>query len=96
MRIGGTRAGYSKFGGVPFVARSSFHISREEFVRRTKLAWPSGLPGMMRAGEVIAKVQPRFNFSPKKNRLPRTSRPTTQPEEKRGFPTFEDDESTES
>jgi len=96
MRIGGTRAGYSKFGGVPFIARSSFHISREEFVRRTELAWPNGLHGMMRAGEVIPKVQPRFNFSPKKNRPPRTSHPTIRPEVKQGFPTFEDDEGTQS
>ncbi len=89
MRIGGTRDGYSKFGGVPFVARSSFHISSDEFVRRTQLAWPNSLPGMMRAQELIPKVQPRFNFSPKKTKRPRSSPPVSRPDDEQSFPTFE-------
>ena len=38
-------AGYARFGGFPFIARGSFHISSEEYERRANCDWPKNAPG---------------------------------------------------
>lgn len=34
-------AGYTQYGGMPFVIESQFHISQEEYERRKRLPWPT-------------------------------------------------------
>jgi hypothetical protein len=46
---------YGQYRGVPFVVRSEFHISTEEYDRRKKYQWPTDLPGMMTGGTTFSK-----------------------------------------
>ncbi len=41
--------GFAQFGGFPFVVRTSFHISGDEYKRRESMAWPESEPGTFKA-----------------------------------------------
>ena len=56
LSITGDRKGYGQYRGVPFVVRSEFHITSEEYDRRKKFAWPSDLPGMMVGSTTFPKA----------------------------------------
>jgi hypothetical protein len=51
VRVTGDRVGFGKYQGLPFVARSDFHITVDEYRRRRAYEWPSNLPGLMPATE---------------------------------------------
>lgn len=53
MRINSCRVGYSRYRGLPFVVRTGFHITEEEFQRRRRTPWPSDLPGMITSEEIL-------------------------------------------
>lgn len=45
--------GYAQYGGFPFVMRSTYHISRDEFLERKKASWPANVSGTFEARELI-------------------------------------------
>lgn len=47
--------GYAQYGGFPFVMRSTYHISKDEFRERKKASWPESVPGTFEATEVVQK-----------------------------------------
>lgn len=46
-------AGYAQFGGMPFVMRSTFHISPEEYATRKAFPWPEDVEGTLVGKEVV-------------------------------------------
>ncbi len=46
-------AGYAQFGGMPFVMRSTYHISPEEYVARKGFPWPEDVDGTLIGQEVV-------------------------------------------
>lgn len=69
VQIDGERDGFAKYRGVPFVLRSSFHISDEDYKDRLKLQWPTDLPGMIEVSELPIPPTPvgrtKTNFKSK-------------------------------
>ncbi|MDZ4848518.1 MAG: type IV secretion system DNA-binding domain-containing protein [Pirellulaceae bacterium] len=53
LQITGDRKGYGQYRGVPFVARSEFHISNDEYKKRRKYSWPTDMPGMITGSTTI-------------------------------------------
>ncbi|MEM8734269.1 MAG: TraM recognition domain-containing protein [Planctomycetota bacterium] len=51
IHLTGDRSGLASYAGLPFIVRSGFHISSEEYERRKAFSWPRNLPGMIIAGE---------------------------------------------
>lgn len=52
LRLTGVRRGYSQYRGLPFVARTGFHITAEEYTKRRAYQWPDVGDGMIAATEV--------------------------------------------
>ncbi len=61
VRITGTRKGYSRYRGIPFVMRSHFHISEMEYETRQNFKWPTDLPGLMEVRETLFTRRPKAN-----------------------------------
>ena len=59
VKITGTRHGYSRYRGIPFVMRSHFHISGAEYQRRKDFKWPTDLPGLMPVHETTSTRKPK-------------------------------------
>jgi hypothetical protein len=76
LRITGARSGYAAYRGLPFIARTNFHISRSEFERRGKFKWPSVGAGLIPSREVrpesvgATKVPKQLFTVPTQNELP--------------------------
>ncbi len=64
LQIGGSGKGYARYHGIPFVAYSNYHISEDEFARRSKMPWPSDLVGMFDTKEE-AQADPHVGKTPK-------------------------------
>ncbi len=65
LRIAGDRSGLARYGSLPFIVRSGFHVSQEEYERRKRFTWPSSLPGMMTSNET--PISPGTSSSPKQD-----------------------------
>jgi TraM recognition site of TraD and TraG len=61
VKITGTREGYSRYRGIPFVMRSHFHISKTEYQRRRDFVWPIDLIGTMEVKETPITRKPKGN-----------------------------------
>jgi len=60
-------SGFTRFGGQMFALRSTFHISPEEYARRTRMPWPNDdpPPGTFAASEVdAARARTEANQEP--------------------------------
>ncbi len=51
LRLTGVRRGYSQYRGLPFVVRSGFHITEEEYEKRRAYPWPEIGDGMIASSE---------------------------------------------
>lgn len=54
----GDRRGYAQYRGIPFVTRTQFHVTEEEYDKRMKFQWPDTLPGMMEVSELPLPKKP--------------------------------------
>ncbi len=59
IKITGTRKGYARYRGIPFVMRSHFHITEAEYKRRRAFEWPSDLPNTMEVRETPITRKPK-------------------------------------
>ncbi len=52
--------GYAQFGGLPFIAQSTYHITETEYERRKSTAWPARTTGMFvpRDARKVAPMTP--------------------------------------
>jgi hypothetical protein len=80
LRISGVRSGYARFRGIPFVARSEFHISAKEYQRRLAFKWPIDLTGMIQNRDLAQQIiGPTLgNESNKPRRTPKRTRTSDQ------------------
>ncbi len=53
----GRNKGYAQYGGFPFIVRSKFHISEEEYEKRRAYQWPEKTEGMMIPNQTTDVVQ---------------------------------------
>ena len=61
LKITGSRRGYSQYRGLPFVTRSQFHITEEEYERRRNFPWPELREGMMLSAELQLETTQKLN-----------------------------------
>ncbi len=59
-QIRGERGGFAQYRGVPFVARSAFHITKDDYKERLEYPWPDDLPGMTAVSELPVPPTPTF------------------------------------
>ncbi len=53
VRIANDQVGYAKYGALPIVVRTEYHISQAEYNQRKAYQIPTDLPGMVKNTETI-------------------------------------------
>ncbi|MCC7339278.1 MAG: DUF853 family protein [Pirellulaceae bacterium] len=69
MRIN-SNEGYAQYNGIPFIARSEYHINYAEYQRRSAAAWPALSTKSVVVGQIPAASPPVANTTPAPNPVP--------------------------
>ncbi|MCC7334674.1 MAG: DUF87 domain-containing protein [Pirellulaceae bacterium] len=84
-------AGYAQFGGMPFIMRSTYHISQQEYEARKSSPWPDQVPGAIISRELprhsaLAEYPAVAPLTPRKNTKQRKAKAQPAPDKPPGQP----------